>query len=75
MVVPYMSVLKLVGSNNRYMFTDLPDGKAKRVDVTLGDRFDDMVEIISDEIKPGDIIVTSGQARLVDGCDIKIIND
>ncbi|MDD5997496.1 MAG: efflux RND transporter periplasmic adaptor subunit [Paludibacteraceae bacterium] len=75
MLVPYMSVLKLVGSNNRYMFTVQPDGKAKRVDVTLGDRFDDMVEIISDEIKPGDIIVTSGQARLVDGCDIKIIND
>lgn len=75
MVVPYMSVQKLVGSNNRYMFLVGPDGKAKRVDVTLGDRFDDMVEIITDEVKPGDIVVTSGQARLIDGCDIKIVND
>lgn len=75
MVVPYMSVQKLVGSNNRYMFLVGPDSKAKRVDVTLGDRFDDMVEIISDEVKPGDVVVTSGQARLIDGCDIKIVND
>lgn len=74
-LVPYMSVLKLVGSNNRYMFLAQPDGTAKRVDVVLGDRFDDMVEIISDEIKPGDIIVTSGQGRLVDGSEIKIVND
>lgn len=75
MLVPYMSVLKLVGSNNRYMFLAQPDGKAKRVDVTLGDRFDDMVEIISDEVKPGDIVVTSGQGRLIDGSVIKIVND
>ncbi len=75
LLVPYMSVLKLVGSNNRYMFLAQPDGTAKRVDVTLGDRFDDMVEIITDEVKAGDIIVTSGQGRLVDGCEIKIVND
>lgn len=75
MLVPYMSVLKLVGSNNRYMFLAQPDGTAKRVDVTLGDRFDDMVEIISDDVKPGDIVVTSGQGRLVDGSVINIVND
>lgn len=75
MLVPYMSVLKLVGSNNRYMFLAQPDGTAKRVDVTLGDRFDDMVEIISDEVKSGDIVVTSGQGRLVDGSVINIVND
>lgn len=75
MLVPYMSVLKLVGSNNRYMFLAQPDGTAKRVDVTLGDRFDDMVEIISDDVKPGDIVVTSGQGRLIDGSVIKIVND
>ncbi|MBQ0154952.1 MAG: efflux RND transporter periplasmic adaptor subunit, partial [Bacteroidales bacterium] len=75
MLVPYMSVLKLVGSNNRYMFLAQPNGKAKRVDVTLGDRFDDMVEIISDDVKPGDIVVTSGQGRLVDGSVINIVND
>ncbi|MCQ2189274.1 MAG: efflux RND transporter periplasmic adaptor subunit [Paludibacteraceae bacterium] len=75
MLVPYMSVLKLVGSNNRYMFLAQPDGTAKRVDVTLGDRFDDMVEIISDEVKSGDIVVTSGQGRLIDGSAINIVND
>ncbi len=75
MLVPYMSVLKLVGSNNRYLFLAQPNGTAKRVDVTLGDRFDDMVEIISDEVKPGDVVVTSGQGRLIDGSVINIVND
>ncbi len=75
MLVPYMSVLKLVGSNNRYLFIAQPDGTAKRIDVTLGDRFDDMVEIITDEVKAGDAIVTSGQGRLIDRCAIKIVND
>jgi RND family efflux transporter MFP subunit len=71
-IVPALAVLKLQGSNVRYVFIN-DNGKAKRVDVTLGKRFDDQVEIISGGIKAGDEIVSVGQARLVDGAllDIK----
>ena len=71
MVVPALAVLKLQGANNRYVFLN-DNGKAKRVEVILGKRFDDQVELISDEIKEGDELITVGQARLVDGAPIQI---
>lgn len=73
MVVPYNAVLKLQGSNNRYVFLNR-DGVAKRVDVALGQRFDDRIEVISEKIKEGDQIVVTGQARLVDGVKLEIVN-
>ena len=40
----------------------------------LGQRFDDRVEVISDEIKEGDKIVVVGQARLIDGIKLDVVN-
>lgn len=71
-VAPALAVLKLQGSNIRYVFIN-NNGKAKRVEVTLGRRFDDQVEIISPEIKAGDQLITVGQAKLVDGSLINIL--
>ena len=74
-VVPYQSVLKLTGSNDRYVFV-AEDGTARRVAVTLGQRFDDRVEIIpvtAGDIKEGDQLVVTGQARLVDGDQLEIV--
>ncbi len=73
LVVPYQAVLKLIGSNNRYIFVKDGD-KARRVDVELGQRFDKYVEIIGD-VKEGDEIVTMGQSRLIDGCTIAVAPD
>lgn len=76
-VVPYQSVLKLTGSNDRYVFTN-NDGTAHRVAVTLGQRFDDRIEIIPvipGDIKEGDQLVVTGQGRLVDGCALDIVKD
>lgn len=71
LVLPAVAVLKMQGSNIRYLFVD-ENGKAKRVEVELGKRFDDKVEVISGELKPGDKIVINGQARLLDGMEIQI---
>ena len=74
-VVPYQSVLKLSGSNDRYVFTN-KNGTAHRVAVTLGQRFDDRIEIIPvipGDLKEGDQLVTTGQARLVDGAKLEIV--
>ena len=89
-VVPYQSVLKLTGSNDRYVFVVDRDrsgandaqsadgGQARRVAVTLGQRFDDRIEIIpveTDAMKAGDQLVVTGQARLVDGDKLEIVGN
>lgn len=74
-VVPYQSVLKLTGSNDRYVFTN-QDGAAHRVAVTLGQRYDDRIEIIPvtpGDLKEGDQLVVTGQGRLVDGATLEVI--
>lgn len=73
LLLPAESVLKMQGSNNRYLFKN-ENGIAKRVDVQLGERYDDKVEIISDKLQKGDIIVVEGQARLLDGMKLQILN-
>ena len=71
-VVPAISILKLQGANNRYVFI-AENGKAKRVDVELGKRYDDQIEIINKEITPGTQLITTGKGRLVNGTPIRVI--
>lgn len=76
-VVPYQAVLKLTGSNERYVFVN-DNGTARRVAVTMGQRFDDRIEVIpetEDELKEGDELVVVGQARLVDGSKLEVVNN
>mgnify|MGYP003294144476 FL=1 len=70
-VVPYQSVEKLIGSNERYVFIH-EDGRAKRVSVQLGQRFDDNVEIIAPEIHEGVEYIHVGQHKLVDGVKVTV---
>ena len=74
MVVPYQSVLKLTGSNDRYVFLD-EGGTAKRVFVKLGQRFDENIEVVSDELQEGDKLVVVGQAKLVDGSKLNVAGE
>jgi len=70
-VVPYQTVEKLVGANDRYVFLN-NEGRAQRVPVTLGQRFDEDVEIIAPEIVAGAEYVVQGQHRLVDGVKLEV---
>ena len=70
-VVPYQSVEKLLGSNERYVFIN-DNGYAKRVSVKLGQRFDENIEIIAPEIKAGVEYISVGQHKLVDGVKIEV---
>ncbi len=74
MVVPYQAVLKLTGSNDRYVFIE-ENGVARRVFVQLGQRFDENIEIISDELHEGDRLVVVGQAKLVDGSKLNVTKE
>ncbi|MCQ2323639.1 MAG: efflux RND transporter periplasmic adaptor subunit [Paludibacteraceae bacterium] len=73
-VVPYQSVEKLIGANDRYVFLN-NNGRAQRVSVQLGDRFGEDVEIFAPEIKAGAEYVYLGQHRLVDGVKLDVKND
>lgn len=72
LVVPYQCVEKLVGANDRYVFL-VEEGRAKRVSVELGQRFDQEIEILAPEIVPGVEVVTTGQHKLVDGVKVNVV--
>jgi membrane fusion protein, multidrug efflux system len=74
LVVPALAVLKMQGSNERFVFLE-DQGKAKRVSVTIGQRFDEFVEIISPELKEGDQLIVTGQTRLVDQVPVEIVRE
>lgn len=74
MVVPSLAVLKMQGSDNRYIFVE-DNGRAKRIGVRVGQRFDDQVEIISPELKEGGQLIIAGQARLVDNVPIEVVTN
>lgn len=70
--VPYQSVEKLVGANDRYVFLN-NNGRAQRVGVELGQRVDEEIEIIAPEIVPGAEYVYVGQHKLVDGVKLNVV--
>lgn len=72
-VVPASTVMVQEGTNTRFVFVDR-NNIAERVEVLLGKRFDDRFEIISENLKEGDRLVTEGQARLINGDKIEVIN-
>jgi RND family efflux transporter MFP subunit len=74
LVIPSVAVLKMQGSNERYIFLE-EDGTAKHVTVQIGKRFDDQVEVISDELTVGSHLIVMGQARLVDGDLVNVVTD
>jgi len=71
-VVPANTVLVQEGTNIRYVFVERAK-IAERIEVTIGKRFDDQLEIISENLKEGDNLVTQGQSKLINGDRIEII--
>lgn len=74
LIVPYNAVQKLTGSNDRFIYIN-DNGIAKRIFVETGARYDENIEIISDEVREGDALVTVGQARIVDGSKLKVTKE
>jgi multidrug efflux pump subunit AcrA (membrane-fusion protein) len=70
-VVPAGTVMIQEGTNTRYVFLE-KNNVAERIEVVLGKRFDDQLEIISDNIKEGDKLVSEGQAKLINGDKLEV---
>ena len=71
-VVPANTVLVQEGTNIRFVYVERSD-LAERIEVIIGKRFDDQLEIISDNLKEGDKLVTEGQSKLINGDKIEIV--
>jgi membrane fusion protein (multidrug efflux system) len=71
-VVPASNVLVQEGTNIRYVFV-VENSLAKRVEVLIGKRFDDQLEIISETLKEGSSLVIEGQSKLIDGDKIEVV--
>ena len=70
-VVPANTVLVQEGTNIRFVFVARTH-TAERIEVTIGKRFDDQLEVISSNIKEGDMLIIEGQAKLINGDKIEI---
>ena len=73
-MVPAVAVLQQQGTNNRYVYLH-KNGKAQRVSITLGRRFNDKLEIIAPEIQEGKQLIVSGQKRLLNNVDVTIVKE
>ena len=74
LLAPALAVIKQTGTNNRYIF--LREGDvARKVKVTLGERVDDMVELISSDVKSGAELIYAGHINLMDGDKIELVEE
>lgn len=71
-LVPDNAVIKTQGSNERAIFV-AENGIARRIVVKIGNRFNDKVELISDELTDNMQIVVVGQGKLNSGDKINIV--
>jgi RND family efflux transporter MFP subunit len=74
MLVPAIAVLQQMGTNDRYVYI-YKDGIAKKVDVKIGERFDDQIEILSADLKVGDQLIYAGHNHLDDGQKVSLYVD
>lgn len=70
-VVPDRAVVKQTGSGNKYVYV-YSNGKVQYRRVLLGQRLDTAYELL-DGINDGDTVVITGQNRLADGAQVKIL--
>ncbi|MEZ4999202.1 MAG: efflux RND transporter periplasmic adaptor subunit [Bacteroidales bacterium] len=72
-IVPSNIVLQQEGTNIRYLFIE-KDGVARRVEITVGKRFDEKIEIISSELSFGDRLIIDGQTKVENNDRVKVVN-
>ena len=73
LAIPESSLLQ--NENGYFLFLVTDDNKAKKVYVKTYSRIDDMIEVASPEIKEGDLIVTKGLNKLLDGSMVNITQE
>jgi RND family efflux transporter MFP subunit len=73
-LVPDVAVVKQAGANDKYVYTLVSDSIAKYNKVEVGQRVGSNFEILSG-LTPGDVVVTAGQSRLIDGSVVERVKN
>lgn len=71
-VVPAATVLVQEGTNIRYVFIE-DQNVAKRIEVLIGKRFDDKLEVVSGSLRNGVNLITDGQSKLIDNDKVDVV--
>ncbi len=71
-VVPEIAIVQQEGTNNRFVFIN-ENGIARKVKIELGERINDQLEVISEELSEGDELIIAGQAVIMDGSKVKVV--
>jgi membrane fusion protein (multidrug efflux system) len=74
LVVPAITVMQQPGTNDKYIFIH-KDGVAQKVFVRIGERYDEYLEIISDQLKGGEELIFAGQNRLEDKDSLRVVTE
>jgi len=72
LMIPELSVLK--NDQGNFVYKVDQDNVIKQIYVKLGSRVDQSIELISSDIKEGDLIVTEGLTKIQDGVSVEILN-
>ncbi|MFB6342999.1 efflux RND transporter periplasmic adaptor subunit [Saccharicrinis sp. FJH62] len=72
-VIPSIALMQQEGTNDKYVFI-AENGIAHKIKVKTGKRFNDKIEIIANEIKPGVKLIVTGQGNLMDQYKVKIVD-
>jgi len=70
-MAPEIAIVQQEGTNNRHVFIH-NNGTARKIKIELGERINDQLEIISEEVKEGDELIVAGQTVIMDGSKVKI---
>lgn len=71
-IVPDQAIVRQMGTNQKYIYV-LNGDKVSYKEVTLGRRIGDRY-VVQSGIAEGDQVVISGQTRLLDGTQVKVLN-
>lgn len=71
-MAPAKAVLQQQGTAQRYVFIH-KNGLVNRVNVEIGKRYDDRLEIVSDKLSVGDELVVVGQQNLMDEQRVEVV--
>ena len=72
-VVPDEAIFRQQGSGNRYVYV-YKDGKVSFNQVEIGRHLDNAYELLSGNVQDGDMVATTGLARLKDGLEVNVEN-
>ena len=72
-VVPDEAIFRQQGSGNRYVYV-YKDGKVSFIRVDTGRQLGNAYELLSGDVQDGDLVATTGLARLKDGLEVNVEN-